>query len=102
MEERLRQEIDDLIKGFAEKEDIEKLEEFTKTRASEKTTNLFIGLVITMILLLLTAGGTNYMMYTSTNERVVKIETQVQNLNDRMKENNGLLKDIESLLRQHP
>ena len=83
--------------------EIDQLWELAKTRASAKTMNIFIGLVIALILSIIGAGGSNYIMYANTNERVAKIETQMENLVERQRENNQLLKDIEKLLisKQH-
>lgn len=80
----------------------DQLWEFAKTRASNATCKLFIGLVVALILGAVGSGGGSYLMYSGLNARVGKIETQIENLTDRQKENNQLLQDIETLLRERP
>jgi len=48
------------------------------------------------------SGGGFYMAYSGLNARIVKIETQMESLAERQRENNVLLQDIETLLRERP
>ena len=80
--------------------DLADVKEFTLTRASKdevKTLRISgrwaLGILIAIMLGL---GATNL----TTHGRLVALEVQIENLANRQIENNGLLKEIEGLLRE--
>jgi len=71
-----------------------------ETRASKDETTLLRWLIGILIVAFLGAGGLGAYANSGTGERISVVETKIDGFGARQDENNGLLKDIEKLLRE--
>jgi hypothetical protein len=83
-----------------DKETADALDKVYNTRASKDEVQVVRGLLVTLIIALLCAGGLGAYINSGTSERISIVETKIGNFAERQQENNILLKEIERLLRE--